>query len=61
MPGTDFVNSILKNQEIYKLEHDLTSYILNFVDNNAYRHIALGQNFINIFELKGLTAPYVID
>jgi hypothetical protein len=61
LPGTDFVNSINKNQEIYKQEHDLTSYILNFVDNNAYRHIALGQNFINIFELKGLTAPYVID
>ena len=39
--------------------HNLNS--LNFVDNNAYRHIALGQNFINIFELKGLTAPYVID
>jgi hypothetical protein len=53
IPGTDFVAAAGKTEQIYREELILTSSILADVNNEAYRRIALGQNY---FELAGLDA-----
>ncbi|MEY3901044.1 MAG: hypothetical protein RL189_350 [Pseudomonadota bacterium] len=53
IPGTDFVAAAGKTEKIYAEELRLTSAILGKVNDEAYRRIALGQNF---FELAGLEA-----
>ena len=61
LPGTDFVGSIDKNYRVYKEELKYTSYILQFLNNNAFRHIALGGNFINLFKIPNISVPDLID
>ena len=51
LPGTDFVASSDKNFNIYKTELEVTSYIYQYVNDEAFRNIALGQNY---FQLLGL-------
>jgi hypothetical protein len=53
IPGTDFVAAAGKTEQIYREELIVTSSILAHVNNEAYRRIALGQNY---FELAGLDA-----
>ena len=58
LPGTDFLASRDKNLEIYRTELEVTSRILRYLDDTAFRNIALGQNY---FRLLGLdyTAPRI--
>ena len=58
LPGTDFVASGNKDFEIYRTELHVTSRINRYLNDNAFRNIALGQNY---FRLLGLdyTAPQV--
>jgi hypothetical protein len=42
-----------KTEQVYREELVVTSSILARVNNEAYRHIALGQNY---FDLAGLDA-----
>ena len=51
LPGTDFVASGNKSFDIYKTEIEVTSYIYQHVSDEAFRNIALGQNY---FQLLGL-------
>jgi predicted TIM-barrel fold metal-dependent hydrolase len=53
MPGTDFVAAINKTEFVYRQELAITSRILADLNDQAFRRIALGQNF---FELAGLEA-----
>ncbi len=58
LPGSDFVASINKNFEVYQEELEVTSRIIRYLDNDAFRNIALGENY---FRLLGLDekAPVV--
>ena len=58
LPGTDFLASANKTFDVYKSELEATSYINQYLDDTAFRNIALGQNY---FELLGLhyEAPMV--
>ncbi len=53
IPGTDFVAAAGKGEGVYREELAVTSAILGKVNDEAFRRIALGQNF---FELAGLEA-----
>ena len=53
IPGTDFVAAAGKTEQVYREELAVTSSILAKVNNEAYRSIALGQNY---FDLAGLDA-----
>ena len=58
LPGTDFLASRDKDFEVYRTELEVTSRILRYLDDTAFRNIALGQNY---FRLLGLdyTAPRI--
>ena len=58
IPGTDFIASEHESQKSYQKELQTTSAILKDVNNDAFRRIALGQNY---FELEHLnyTAPSI--
>ena len=51
LPGTDFLASSNKDFDIYKGELEATSRILRYLDDEAFRNIALGENY---FRLLGL-------
>ena len=51
LPGSDFVASINKNFEVYQAELEATSRIIGYLDDDAFRNIALGENY---FRLLGL-------
>ncbi len=53
LPGTDFVASVSTSFEHYRSELYSTSRILRYLDDSAFRNIALGQNY---FRLLGLEA-----
>lgn len=53
LPGTDFVAAINKTELVYRQELAVTSRILADLNDQAFRRVALGQNF---FELAGLKA-----
>lgn len=48
LAGTDFVASANKNMEIYKKEAEVTGSILAELNDEAFRSIALGQNYFNL-------------
>jgi predicted TIM-barrel fold metal-dependent hydrolase len=56
LPGSDFVAAGTKNYDKYAHELDITSRALKVVNDEAFRNIALGENY---FRLLGLdyTAP----
>jgi len=58
LPGSDFVAAGTKSYDQYAKELEVTSRALKFLDNDAFRNIALGENY---FRLLGLdyTAPPV--
>ena len=51
LPGTDFLASSDKDFEVYSTELEVNSRILAFLDAEAFRNIALGENY---FRLLGL-------
>jgi len=51
LPGTDFVAAANKTADIYKEEVEINSDILKDIDDEAFRNIALGQNYFNLLGL----------
>lgn len=51
LPGTDFVAARKKQFEVYQEELEVTSRINQYLDNNAFRNIALGGNYFKILNL----------
>ncbi|MGW0886533.1 amidohydrolase family protein [Streptomyces sp. NPDC002671] len=58
IPGTDFVASRNKDYQVYEQELDATSRINTALGDEAFRDIALGQNYFRLLSLKD-TAPRV--
>ncbi|WP_336319817.1 amidohydrolase family protein [Streptomyces lavendofoliae] len=58
IPGTDFVASADKNYAVYKQELEVTSRINKDLGDEAFRRIALGQNYFDLLRLKD-RAPVV--
>lgn len=59
LPGTDFVASKdNKSFSVYKEEVEINSDIHKDLDDNAFRRIALGQNYFDLMKLP-YTAPQV--
>ena len=58
LPGTDFLASADKDFEVYRTELQITSRIFRYLNDEAFRNIALGQNY---FRLMGLdyVAPQI--
>ena len=56
LPGTDFLASSDKDLEVYRTELDITSRILGYLDDEAFRNIALGENYFRLLDLD-YTAP----
>ena len=48
LAGTDFVASSSKDMETYQKEVEVTSSILSELDDEAFRAIALGQNYFDL-------------
>ena len=57
LPGTDFVASANKNLDIYRAELDVTSRILGYLDDEAFRNIALGENYFRLLDLDYVAPP----
>ena len=55
LPGTDFLASSNKDFDVYRTELEATSRINRFLNDEAFRNIALGQNY---FRLMGLSPQY---
>lgn len=58
LPGTDFLASRDKDIEVYRTELQITSRILQHLSDQAFREIALGQNYFQLMNLD-YTAPPV--
>ncbi len=52
LPGTDFVASANKSFSIYREELEVTGRIHKELDDNAFRNIALGQNYFRLLGLE---------
>ena len=57
LPGTDFVASGNKSFEVYRKELHATSRINRYLDDNAFRNIALGQNYFRLLGLDYRAPP----
>ncbi len=55
LPGTDFLASSNKDFEVYRNELEVTSRINRSLSDEAFRNIALGQNY---FRLMGMIPQY---
>ena len=55
LPGTDFLASSDKDFDVYRTELEVTSRINRFLNDEAFRNIALGQNY---FRLMGMSSQY---
>ena len=55
LPGTDFLASSNKDFEVYRTELEVTSRINRYLNDEAFRNIALGQNY---FRVRGLVPQY---
>ena len=58
LPGTDFLASNDKDFDVYRTELEITSRITRYLDDDAFRNIALGQNYFRLLELE-YVAPAV--
>jgi len=56
LPGTDFVASDKKDFYIYAQEVEINGRINQYLDNTAFRNIALGQNYLDLLGLTYETA-----
>ena len=59
LPGTDFVASRKKDFLIYAQEVEVNSRINLYLDDNAFRNIALGENYFRLMGLKQYHAPKI--
>ena len=57
LPGTDFVASANKSFTRYREELEATSRILRHLDDDAFRNIALGQNYSRLLGLDYQAPP----
>jgi hypothetical protein len=55
LPGTDFISAIKNSGKDYKKELNITSDILKHLNDDAFRRIALGQNY---FDISNTNAKY---
>ena len=60
LPGTDFVAARSKDFSVYEEELEVNSRINQYLDNEAFRNIALGQNYFRFLGLD-YEAPEVCD
>lgn len=51
LPGSDFVAAGNKNFKQYAHELDVTSRALRVLDDDAFRNIALGENYFRLLDL----------
>lgn len=58
LAGTDFVAADSKNFSTYAHELEVTSRALRFMDDRAFRHVALGENYFRYIDLE-FNAPFV--
>lgn len=57
LPGTDFVASANRDFEDYRSDLRATSRILRYLDDTAFRNIALGRNYFRLLELDYEAPP----
>lgn len=58
LPGTDFVASANKSFDVYREELEVTGRIHRELNDDAFRNIALGQNYFELLDLD-LQAPAI--
>ncbi|WDE00807.1 amidohydrolase family protein [Thalassomonas actiniarum] len=59
LPGTDFVASRKKDFLVYAQEVEVTSRINLYLDDNAFRNIALGENYFRLMGMDKYQAPQI--
>jgi predicted TIM-barrel fold metal-dependent hydrolase len=59
LPGSDFVAASTKDFGEYARELEITSRALRVLDDNAFRHIALGENYFRFLGLNDYHAPEI--
>ena len=57
LPGTDFVASRDKDFDVYREELEINSRILGHLDDEAFRNIALGENYFRLLGLDYAAPP----
>ena len=57
LPGTDFLASADKDFDVYRTELQITSRINQYLNDDAFRNIALGQNYFRLLGLKYVAPP----
>lgn len=60
LPGSDFVAAGYKSYGDYARELEITGRVHKFLDDNAFRNIALGENYFRLMNLD-YHAPMVCD
>jgi predicted TIM-barrel fold metal-dependent hydrolase len=58
LPGSDYVASFAKPRDQYARELEITSRALRALDDNAFRNIALGENYFRLLALD-YNAPFI--
>ena len=58
LPGTDFVAASTKTYDIYEEELEVNSRINQYLSDEAFRNIALGQNYFRLLNLD-YSAPQI--
>ena len=58
LPGTDFVALHTKSFQTYREEMEVTSRINLWLDDEAFRNIALGENYFRLLKLD-YSAPQI--
>ena len=66
LPGTDFVALDKKDFDDYKDDVNVTGLINKYIDDRAFRNIALGKNYFDLLDLKdsngfNYIAPKICD
>ena len=57
LPGTDFLASREKDIEVYRTELEVTGRIHRYLDDRAFRNIALGANYFRLLGLEYVAPP----
>ena len=57
LPGTDFLASADKDFDVYRTELEITSRINHDLSDEAFRNIALGQNYFRLLGLEYVAPP----
>ncbi len=57
LPGTDFLASRDKDLDVYREELDVTGRVHRLLDDEAFRNIALGENYFRLLGLEYKAPP----